>query len=312
MCTSESARTRFHLVCHVCRYLEIQCIAALRKMHCPKLALRDKLSSTDGVNAFQNQTQGHSDTIGCHASNDHLAESVFGTFDYVLRRFGGITQEAASAVSQAVRSKILSLGDHIKHRPTNSKAPEVASPPQEKASSVGWLHTLPPHEQEALVEVARLTVFEMREVDRADHKELDEYHKSRHKANEENELDALLTRYALALSFFDRWRSRGVKTMGEVTAALAKYDGGEDRTQVRVSVSWWTRVIVARAQRDCLAVGKTELAERADRDEIHRLELDRVHRTVVLFIQRGNRDSATACGTPACHSTGGGSASTHE
>lgn len=112
------------------------------------------------------------------------------------------------------------------------KAPE-ASPPPEKSTSVGWLHTLPPHEQEALVEVARLTVFEMREVDRADHRELDEYHKSRRKANEENELDALLTRYALALSFFDRWRSRGVRTMGQVTTALAQLGGGgEDRTQV--------------------------------------------------------------------------------
>lgn len=68
-------------------------------MHDPKLAIADQLTSQNGVFAFGNQAQGHQDTIGCHASNDHLAESVFGTFDDVLRRFGGISQEAASAVS---------------------------------------------------------------------------------------------------------------------------------------------------------------------------------------------------------------------
>lgn len=70
-------------------YLEVQCVAALRKMHDKKLALADKLTSQDGVNSIGNQAQGHADTQGCHASNDALAESVFGTFDMILRRFPG-------------------------------------------------------------------------------------------------------------------------------------------------------------------------------------------------------------------------------
>lgn len=102
----------------------------------------------------------------------------------------------------------------------------------EQTSNVGWLYNLPPHEQEALVEAARLTVDEMRGVDRADHKELDDYHRSRRKTNIENELDALFYSYALALSFFDRWQRRGVQTLGEANAALAKF-GGEEGTQVR-------------------------------------------------------------------------------
>lgn len=60
-------------------YLEVQCVAALRKLHDPKLALRDKLTSKDGVNSVGNSEEAHRDLIGCHATNDALAESVFGT-----------------------------------------------------------------------------------------------------------------------------------------------------------------------------------------------------------------------------------------
>lgn len=65
------------------------------------------------------------------------------------------------------------------------------------------------------MELARLTIKEMRDIDRGDHLELDEYHKARRKSNEADELDALFTRYAFALSFFDRWKSRGVRTASE-------------------------------------------------------------------------------------------------
>lgn len=88
-------------------YLELQCRAALKKMHDPKLALRDKLTSHDGKNSVGTATRQHQDTIGCHATNDVLAESVFGTYDMVLRRFGGISQEAASgALFSATRSEL--------------------------------------------------------------------------------------------------------------------------------------------------------------------------------------------------------------
>lgn len=38
-------------------YLEVECRAALKKMHDHKLALRDKLTSCDGSNSFQNQVR---------------------------------------------------------------------------------------------------------------------------------------------------------------------------------------------------------------------------------------------------------------
>lgn len=44
-------------------YLQIQSTAALRKLHDPKLALRDKLTSMDGENSLGNSTDAHKDTI---------------------------------------------------------------------------------------------------------------------------------------------------------------------------------------------------------------------------------------------------------
>lgn len=45
----------------------------------------------------------------------------------------------------------------------------------------------------------------------------------RRKTNEEAELDALFTKYALALSFFERWCKRGLQSITEVTKALSAY-----------------------------------------------------------------------------------------
>lgn len=153
-------------------YLQVQCAAGLRKMHDPKLALLDKLSSHNGSKSVGNSTTAHEDTMGVHATNDVLAESVFGTYDMLLRRCPGVSMEAASGVAQAVRSTMLSLGDHIDHR--------KASCVRESKSYTGWFHTLPEREQEALVELARTTVKEMRDVDACDHNALDEYHKVWH------------------------------------------------------------------------------------------------------------------------------------
>lgn len=196
-------------------YLEVQCAAALRKMHEPKLALHNKLTSQNGVYAVGVSEEAHADMIGVHATNDELAESVFGTYDMILRRCPGISMEAASAVAQSVRSKMLTFGDHVARRKQSRR-------PKEEASVSGF-HKLPEREQEALVEFARRTVKEMRDVDRADHRALDEYHAARRKTNEQDELDALFTQYALALSFFERWCKRGVETANQISSTLCGY-----------------------------------------------------------------------------------------
>lgn len=83
-------------------------------MHDPRLALRDKLTSKNGAtNKYGNSGQALQDLIGCQAVNDALAESVFGIYDEILRRCPGISMEAASVVSKAVRSMKPSPGDTL-------------------------------------------------------------------------------------------------------------------------------------------------------------------------------------------------------
>ena len=194
------------------RYLEVQCSAGLRKLHDPKLALADKLTSQGGANAFDKSAQAHTDTIGLDANNDRLAESVFGTYDYVLRRCPGISMEAASAVAQAMRAKSFAEG--------------------------GYFHSLPPLEAHALVQLAREIERELRAVDLAHHTELDEYHAQRRKSNSQLELDALVKQYALALSFFRRWKERGVSSIEAMETALAEREQTDVRKQTQAQLNY--------------------------------------------------------------------------
>ena len=192
-------------------YLEVQCKASLKKMHDAKLAIASKLSSQGGAGSAAKLTaQDHADLLGLDATNDRLAEGVFGKYDMFLRRFPGISMEAASALAQASGSKSFAEG--------------------------GDFGKLPEREAHALIELARTTVREMRAVDRADHAELDAYHAHRRKTNSQLELDALVKQYALALSFFDRWKARGVgfDALDDALAALEMAAGdGEDEQATR-------------------------------------------------------------------------------
>lgn len=118
---------------------------------------------------------------------------------------------------------MLSIGDHVARRKQNTKV--------HASDFQGYFHQLPEHEQEALVDLARATVSEFRDIDRADHAALDEYHKERRKTNEEDALDALFTRYALALSFFERWAKRGVQNESDIASALRGYGSDGEREQ---------------------------------------------------------------------------------
>ena len=176
-------------------YLEVQAAGGLRKMRDPKLALSKWLTSQDGTHAIGKSQLARADTIGLDATNDRLAESCFGNWDYVLRRCPGITMEAASALAHATRAKSFIEG--------------------------GAFHLLPSHEQDALIEFARSSVREERKVDRAHHAEFDRYQAAKRASNSQLELDALVKMYALALSFYDRWKQRGVASAEAARVAVA-------------------------------------------------------------------------------------------
>ena len=186
-----NARTRLKTI----EYLEVQCKGGLEKMTDPKLALKQHLEVPDVL--------ARADTIGLDATNDRLAESLFGCWDCVLRRNPGISLcgGCITALVHAMRSKTYGEG--------------------------GRLEQLPEKEVRALIEMSRITVGEMRAIDMADHNELDTYHAQKRRSNSQLELDALIKRYALALSFFDRWKKRGVATPKDAkqkTAGMSNQD----------------------------------------------------------------------------------------
>ena len=109
--------------------------------------------------------------------------------------------EAASAVAQAIRAKSFAVD--------------------------GAFTKLPRNEQIALVELARTTVREMRAVDRADHADHHLYVELKRKSNSQLELDALVKQYALAISFFKKWRSRGVESAAAMRTKLGELAGAE-------------------------------------------------------------------------------------
>eukprot|EP00966_Prymnesium_polylepis_P237939 5502822-Prymnesium_polylepis.1 len=164
-----------------------------------KLALKRNLPGPDG----RVDELARADTIGLDATNDRLAESLFGCWDYVLRRNPGITLEAASALVHAMRSKYFGAN--------------------------GMLEQLPEKEARALVEMGRITLDEMRAIDRVDHGELDAYHTAKRKSNSQLQLDALVKQYALALSFSDRWRKRGIDSPEAAKAKLAGMEKNQEK-----------------------------------------------------------------------------------
>lgn len=81
-------------------YLQVQCKAAIQKMHDVRTVLPQYLTSQNGELTMDKQAVAHDDTKGCEATNDKFAESVFGVFDRQLKLFQGITREAASGLTQ--------------------------------------------------------------------------------------------------------------------------------------------------------------------------------------------------------------------
>jgi hypothetical protein len=196
------------------QYLQVQAAAAITKLHDTRTVLPEYLTSQDGAKCWAKVAQAHADTKGTEASNDKFSESVFGVFDRMLKVFYGISREAASGLSQAVRAKSFWQGDAVQRRKQRDPPPP----------GIGYFHTLPVEEQEALVEYARRMVRESRKVDRQDNAEVAAYVKSKVRASSEDELKALITEWAYGMSFFERWQERGVRSVAQLTAGLRKLD----------------------------------------------------------------------------------------
>ena len=182
----------------------MQAAAGLENITDQKLALARNLANEDHT---IDDVLARADTIGLDATNDRLAESLFGQWDLVLRRCGStLSLEAACALVQSMR--------------------------QSRFDPEGAFTMLPPKEADALIEYSMETVDEMRAIDREHHAELDNYHAAncaKRLSNSQLELTALVKQYALALSFFDRWQKRGVASLQEAKEKLKEIDTNQQK-----------------------------------------------------------------------------------
>lgn len=114
--------------------------------------------------------------------------------------------EAETPVAQAVRSKVLSLGDFVARRKQSTR--------QTKKDYMGYVYSLPDHEQEALVEAGRLSVKELRAIDNAEHAALDEYHKVRVRAMPRARTSRLRDALCLASMLLGTPKSKRTRRVG--------------------------------------------------------------------------------------------------
>ena len=82
---------------------------ALEKMHDPKLAIADKLSSQGGANAFSANADGHARVQGVHGTNDS-SENKFAISDYVMRTYRGIGPSSTPLASCSNALRMTSIG----------------------------------------------------------------------------------------------------------------------------------------------------------------------------------------------------------
>ena len=224
-------------------YLQVQAAAAITKLHDTRTVLPEYLTSQDGAKCWAKMAQAHADTKGTEASNDKFSESVFGVFDRMLKTFFGISREAASGLSQAVRAKSFSLGDTVLRRKQRDPPPP----------GLGYFFTLPVEEQEALVEYARISVRDSRKVDAAHNAEVAAYVKSKVKTSSEDELKALITEWGYGMSFFERWQERGVRSVSQLAAGLRSLDAkttepDDVRSATQAKLDWLREQIEMRTR----------------------------------------------------------------
>jgi hypothetical protein len=79
------------------KVIKAQATRALEKLHDPRLALANKLTSQDGDYSIGKNADAHERTKGVHTTNDSV-ENKFATGDFVMRTFRGISVCNASGI----------------------------------------------------------------------------------------------------------------------------------------------------------------------------------------------------------------------
>ena len=166
---------------------------ALEKMHDPKLAIADKLTSQGGANAFSANADGHARVEGVHATNDS-SENKFAISDYVMRTYRGISITHAAGIVQQRTA-------HDFDRPLNivsdrRKCKVSAEAQEEAALKAGFFFSaLTVELRQSLVEMARREVANATKMGRQEKLSHDEEKLARREEALTRQLNAAVERY---------------------------------------------------------------------------------------------------------------------
>ena len=184
------------------KVIKAQAERALEKLHDPRLALANKLSSQDGDYAMSKNADGHRRTMGCNTTNDSV-ENKFATADYTMRTFRGISVPNVSGIVEQRNAHdydhpVLIVSDRRKRKAGGGE-------PERRQEGFFW--RLAVAARHALIRLGRRLAPEMRSSGRGDKAAHDAEKMARREETVQRQLLAAVERYAEALELFDAWRA---------------------------------------------------------------------------------------------------------
>jgi hypothetical protein len=235
--------------------LETFCARALLDVRDPSKRTFRYLSSQDGPLAWDTEATkvAHAETKGCHATNDILAESVFGAFDQCLKEGGPTMGVAAASGVVTVRRN----GDFIRRGENTLKRkrpPSLATAPALSAAASpkgGAFHDLTLNQKISLTEYARSGYDESLKLDALVRAEHDVYWEKKRKLTREAGLKKLESRYLETLEYWEMRETRRFtifkvkQDLEKIKAKCRRVDYLKAAIQIRVIGFGWGDLHVA-------------------------------------------------------------------
>ena len=198
------------------RIIKAQAERGLEKIHDDRLALADKLESTDGKNSLAKNADLHEKLVGIDGTNDS-SENKFAIADRYMRFFRGVsTLNLAGLVQQRnahdFDRPVLIVSDRRKRK--------RAEEPAARAPKPGFFWRLSPEARSALMEMARRELKPAISQAAKDRRKHDDEKLKRREEALTRQLNAAVERYAEALELYDQWKAQGVRDDKELKAAL--------------------------------------------------------------------------------------------
>lgn len=176
--------------------------------------------------------------------------------------------------------KLFSHGDCIQHRKGKSGAMTQSE------GGEGYFHSIPHKEAIALVEMARVTRIDMRKMDAADTAEHTAYVKAKRKSEMEEELEAVIKQAALAVTFFNRWKEHGVRTVSAMNAKLrSDFNQPDARKREQLKLNWLREQIQMRVVGLSWTEYKTPWTSGSD-EEVGSVDQLRIHLIEIIETER--------------------------